>query len=81
MENNTHISHFNVIYCLKSTRISGPFFQHLGWVRRFALYKSPYSLQVRENTDQENSEYGQFLRSNAIITAPKKLRVTINTKS
>ena len=26
---------------------------------------SPYSVQMRENTDQNNSEYGHFLRSNA----------------
>ena len=25
--------------------------------------KAPYSVQMRENTDQKNSEYGQFLRS------------------
>ena len=24
---------------------------------------SPYSVRMRENTDQNNSEYGQFLRS------------------
>ena len=24
---------------------------------------SPYSVRMRENTDQENSEYGHFLRS------------------
>ena len=24
---------------------------------------SPYSVQMRENTDQKNSEYGHFLRS------------------
>ena len=27
------------------------------------LGNSQYSVQIRENTDQENSEYGQFLRS------------------
>ena len=30
-------------------------FQHLDWVRRFTLY--PYSVQVRENMDQKNSEH------------------------
>ena len=30
-------------------------FQHLDWVRRFTFY--PYSVQVRENMDQKNSEY------------------------
>ena len=26
-------------------------------------YSGPYSVQMRENTDQNNSEYGHFLRS------------------
>ena len=26
-------------------------------------YSGPYSVQIRENTDQNNSEYGHFLRS------------------
>ena len=32
----------------------------------YLLRKSPYSVQMRENTDQKNSVFGQFLRS-AII--------------
>ena len=27
------------------------------------LCKSPYSIQIRENMDQKNSEYGHFVRS------------------
>ena len=27
---------------------------------------SPYSVQMRENTDQNNSEYGHFLRSECL---------------
>ena len=30
---------------------------------RTEWYISPHSVQMRENTDQENSEYGLFLRS------------------
>ena len=32
---------------------------------REILYISPYSLQIRENADQNNSECGHFLRSDA----------------
>ena len=34
-------------------------FPHLDWILRISLY----SLQMRENTDQNNSEYELFLRS------------------
>ena len=34
-------------------------FLHLDWILRISLY----SLQMRENADQNNSEYGLFLRS------------------
>ena len=30
---------------------------------RIILLISPYSVRMRENTDQNNSEYGDFLRS------------------
>ena len=30
---------------------------------RNKLCKSPYSVRIRENTEQKNSEYGQILRS------------------
>ena len=61
--------------CAKSVRIhsySGP---HSDWIRRDTwsafshirteeiLHISPYSVRVRANTDQNNSEYGHFSRS------------------
>ena len=48
------------LYCVKGVRIrsfSGPYFP------TFRLSISPYSVRMRENTDQKNFEYGQFLRS------------------
>ena len=36
-------------HCVKSVRIQS--------------FSGPYSVQMRENTDQKNSEYGLFLRS------------------
>ena len=50
--------------CVKNIRIgsySGPHFPAFGlniWLRI-----SPYSVWMRENTDQNNSEYGHFSRS------------------
>ena len=40
-------------------------YSELHWFRIFLyiLRKSPYSVRMRENTDQNNSEYGHFLRS------------------
>ena len=40
---------FNLVHCVKSVRIQS--------------YSGPYSVQMRENTDQNNSEYGHFSRS------------------
>ena len=36
---------------------------------------SPYSVQMRENADQNNSEYGHFSRSDSVET--KRLRTSI----
>ena len=52
-------------HCVKSTCIrnySGPSFPHLDWKRRDIPYSS-YSVWMRENVDQNNSEYQHFLRS------------------
>ena len=38
---------------------SGPYFLHSDSILRI----SPYSVWMRENADQNNSEYGHFLRS------------------
>ena len=48
------------MHCMKVFHIggfSGPYFL------AFRLSISPYSVRIRENMDQKNSEYGQFLRS------------------
>ena len=37
-------------------------FSHSDWVRRDTKY-SPYSVQMRENTEQNSSEYRHFLRN------------------
>ena len=49
-------------YCVKSARIrsfSGPYFPAFGLNTGI----SQYSVRMRENTDQKNSEYGHFSRS------------------
>ena len=38
-------------------------FQHLDWIRKDTDSISMYSVRMRENADQNNSEYGYFLRS------------------
>ena len=52
-------------YCVKSVRVwsySGPYFPAFGLnTERYGV--SPYSVRMRENTDQNNSEYGHFLHS------------------
>ena len=35
-------------------------FPHSDWIRREILRTCPYSVQMRENTDQNNSEYRRF---------------------
>ena len=37
-------------------------FSHIRTKHEEILRISPYSVRIRENTDQNNSEYGQFLR-------------------
>ena len=49
-------------HCVKSVRIrsySGPHFPAFGLNIRI----SPHSVRMRENVDQNNSEYGHFSRS------------------
>ena len=38
-------------------------FSHIRTEYGEILYISPYSVRMRENMDQNNSEYGHFLRS------------------
>ena len=52
------LGELKLIHCPKSVRIrsfSGPYFS--------ALSISSYSVRIRENKDQKNSEYGHFSRS------------------
>ena len=39
-------------------------FPHSNWIRRDAEY---HSVRMRENTDQKNSEYGNFSRSDILL--------------
>ena len=59
---------YNFNHCVKSVHIrsySGPYFPAFGLnMDRYSVLRiSPYSVRMRENTDQNNSEYGHFLRS------------------
>ena len=46
-------------------------FTHSDWIRREVLHISPYSVRMRENTDQDNSEYGHFSRSEMLTGKSK----------
>ena len=53
-------------HCLKSVRnrsCSGPDFPALGLNTERYFRISPYSVRMGENADQNNLEYGHFLRS------------------
>ena len=57
-----HIRHMIGRHCVKVVRIrsySGPYFPRIGLNTDI----SPYSVRMWENTDQNNSEYAYFLRS------------------
>ena len=65
--NHSHlvnIKGFRYIHCVKSVRIrdySGSHFPAFGL--NTERYIFPYSVRMRENADQNNPEYGDFLRS------------------
>ena len=45
-----------------------PIFQSLHWIHWTLILRiSPYSVRMRGNTDQNNSDYGQFLRSGLLL--------------
>ena len=47
----------SMFYCVQ------PRCPHCVKIVRFRSFSGPYSVRMRENMDQKNSEYGQFLRS------------------
>ena len=54
---------------VKSVRIrsfSDLYFSPIGLILRISVWIYPYSVRIRENADQENSEYGHFSRSGSI---------------
>ena len=69
----------NISHCVKNVRIrsySGRHFPAFGL--REILFIFPYSVQMRENADQNNSEYEHLLRS---VTIPELLVVIFQTAS
>ena len=58
---------FHQIHCVQSVRIrsySGPYFSAFGQNTE----RYPYSVRMRENTNQNNSEYGHILRNDKFLT-------------
>ena len=55
------------------SEFSGPYFSAFGLNTEIRSIAS-YSVQIRENTDQKNSEYGHFLRSEENIEIESTIR-------
>ena len=58
------------VHCVKSVRIwsfSDPYFPTFGFNAEITT-KSPYSVQMWEDADQKNSEYGHLLSSGYYMT-------------
>ena len=67
-------SHTHDYHCVEGVRIrsySGPYFPAFGL---YGEIRSISSVRIRENTDQNNFEYGHFLRS---VLNIKQLVITI----
>ena len=62
-----YLSFYVVLHCLKCVHIRS--------------YSGPYSVQVRENTDQNNSEYGHFSRSTEHFVAIASSLVSFELKT
>ena len=62
-------THMILFIAWKVSRI----FPHLDWIRSI----SSYSVQMWENTDQKNSEYGLFLRSDCIAKITEIERIIV----
>ena len=70
VEPQVSFSIVNLKHCVKSARIRSVFRQYFPRIRtEYGETRSisPYLLQMRKNTDQENSEYGHYSRSEAYI--------------
>ena len=66
----TKTSFNKVLHCVKSVRIRNLFwsvFPHIQTEYGEILRISPYLVQMRENTDQKNSDYGHFSRSVIVL--------------
>ena len=53
-------SSYRCVKCVRIRDFSGPFFSRSQTEFGVMLRISPYSVRMRENTDQVNSKYGQF---------------------
>ena len=70
------------VHCVKSIPFpsySGPHFPAFALNTKDMKYLTPYSLRMRENTDQNNSEYGHFSRRGSRL-AFLKLHIKLHIK-
>ena len=66
--------------CPKLEFLWSVFFSGIWTEYRNLLQKSPYSAQIRENTEQKNSKYGYFLRSEwfSLDSSKKKNQILLS---
>ena len=60
------VANLHFVKSVRILRFIGPYFPEYGEIFRI----SPYSVRMRENADQENSEYEHFSRSAALLCIP-----------
>ena len=60
-ESGARVSHLHSVKSVRIRSYSGPYFP------AFGRNTERYFVRMRENTDQNNSEYGHFLRSADLI--------------
>ena len=63
-KNQVHFIHQNISQRYFSNFGKGLYTKSKCWKKTTSI--SPYSVQMRENTDQNNSEYGHFSRSDKL---------------
>ena len=68
---------FHIQSSLRKKKFIWPVFSRIWPEYGEILRISAYSVQMRENTDQKNSEYGHFLRSEQLVC--KQLTLKKNT--
>ena len=79
--NSTSSLYFRLLFNLASTLYLEFFWSVFSRIRTEYGEIHPYSAQMRKNTDQKNSEYGYFLRSECCVSSRSFNKFCIYTSS